>query len=221
MCGRITITAKQEILEDRFYAKAAENFKRQYNAYPNHDRYKLPVVTNEDPEHITLRYWGILPVWWTRDKRGLINIKHETLRDKSTFRKDLTARRCLVLADGFYEWKGERGQKTPYHIRLKGGEPFAFAGLYEENKLDDRAIDTFAIVTTAPNELMALIHNRMPVILCREDEHEWINPDTTPEQALEILDRPVASDAMESYVVSQNVNNPGYDNEDALHPVRE
>ena len=74
-----------------------------------------------------------MPVWWTWDKRGLINIKYETLRDKRTFHKDLAERRCLVLADGFYEWKGAKGGKVPYYIRLKGGEPFAFAGVYEEN----------------------------------------------------------------------------------------
>ncbi len=215
------MATEQEIMEARFHAKGVENIERHYNAYPNHDEYKLPVITTEDEQYITMRYWGLLPVWWTRDKRGLINVKHETLRDKPTFRKDLTERRCLVLADGFYEWKGERGHKTPYYIRLKGGEPFAFAGLYEDNKRHDKTIETFAIVTTTPNELMKPIHNRMPVILSKEDEQEWINPDTCLEKALEILDRPLAADAMEAYAVSKKVNIPGYDREDVLNPVRE
>ena len=215
------MATEQEIMEARFHAKGVENIERHYNAYPNHDQYKLPVITTEDEQYITMRYWGLLPVWWTRDKRGLINVKHETLRDKTTFRKDLTERRCLVLADGFYEWKGERGHKTPYYIRLKGGEPFAFAGLYEDNKREDKTIETFAIVTTTPNELMAPIHNRMPVILSKEDEQEWINPATSLEKALEILDRPLAADAMQAYVVSKKVNIPGYDREDVLNPVRE
>jgi putative SOS response-associated peptidase YedK len=221
MCGRFTITTNQEIIEARFHAQAVGRIGRHYNAYPNHDQYKLPVITTEDPAHIALRYWGLLPVWWTRDKRGLINVKHETLRDKRTFRKDLAKHRCLVLADGFYEWKGERGRKTPFYIRLKGGEPFAFAGLYEENKRDGRTIGTFAIVTTAPNTLMASIHDRMPFILSQEDEQAWVNPESSPEQALEMLNRPLTADAMEAYAVSTRVNNPAYDQADLLRPVME
>jgi putative SOS response-associated peptidase YedK len=121
MCGRMTIATEQEILEARFHAEAVEKIEKRYNAYPNHDAYPLPVITVEDPEYITMRYWGMVPVWWKRDTRGLINVKYETssslkalrslngLRDKNTFRKDLAERRCLVLADGFYEWKGEQG----------------------------------------------------------------------------------------------------------------
>ena len=99
----MTIATEQEILEARFYAKAPEKIESHYNAYPNHDKYKLLVIIVEDPEHITLRYWGIVPVWWKRDTRGLINVKYETLQEKKTFHKDLAERRCLVFADGFYE----------------------------------------------------------------------------------------------------------------------
>lgn len=219
MCGRITITTKQETLETRFHAHAASPIERHYNAYPNHDQYQLPVITTEDPAHITLRYWGLLPVWWTRDKRGLINVKYETLRDKRTFRKDLADGRCLVLADGFFEWKGEKGRKTPHYIRLRSGEPFAFAGLYEANRLDGKPIGTFAIVTTTPNALMVPIHNRMPVILSPENEDAWVNPGTSPEQALEVLKRPLSAAAMAAYPVSRKVNNPGYDKADVLEPT--
>lgn len=221
MCGRLTITTTQDILEERFDAVAVEELRQHFNAYPNHGQYKLPVITNDDPDHITLRYWGLLPVWWSRDKRGLINVKYETLRDKHTFNKDLTESRCLILADGFYEWKGEKGRKKPYYIRLKSGEPFAFAGLYEANKLDGRPIETFAIVTTSPNALMAPIHNRMPVILSPDDEPVWIDPDTSPEGALEILSQPLSADVMEAYAVGNNVNNPRNDSEDLLKPVHQ
>jgi putative SOS response-associated peptidase YedK len=103
MCGRMTIATEQEVLEARFQATAVEKLEKRYNAYPNHDKYKLPVITVDDPKHITMRYWGIVPVWWKRDTRGLVNVKYETLRDKKTFHKDLAERRCMVLADGFYE----------------------------------------------------------------------------------------------------------------------
>jgi putative SOS response-associated peptidase YedK len=219
MCGRMTIATEQEVLEARFHAQAVEPIAKRYNAYPNHDKYKLPVITVEDPEHITMRYWGIVPVWWKRDTRGLINVKEETLRDKKIFQKDLTERRCLVLADGYFEWRGERGHKIPYHIRLKSGEPFAFAGLYEENTINGTPMGTFAIITTEPNELMRTIHTRMPVILSKDAEAEWINPDTAPEQALEILAQDIPATTMEAYEVSKNVNRPTYDKADLLLPA--
>jgi putative SOS response-associated peptidase YedK len=215
----MTIATEQEMLAVRFHAEATENIEKHYNAYPNHDKYKLPVITEEVPDKILMFYWGILPVWWKRDQRGLINVKYETLRDKNTFHKDLAERRCLVLADGFYEWKGEKGHKTPYHIRLKTGEPFAFAGVFETNKVAGRELENFAIITTAPNELMSSIHNRMPVILNRDAEAQWLNPDTTPEEALDILAEPVPAEDMEAYQVSNKVNRPTYDNADLLLPI--
>jgi putative SOS response-associated peptidase YedK len=211
----MTVATDQEVLEARFHAEALEKIPKHYNAYPNHDHYKLPVITEEDPEHIALRYWGLLPSWWKCDERGLVNIKYETLRDKKTFHKDLAERRCLVLADGFYEWKGEKGHKTPYYIHLKSGEPFAFAGLCEENELAGKSIETFAIITTEPNALMSTIHARMPVILNRDAEADWLNPDTSPETALEILSDPLLANSMEAYEVSKNVNRPGFDRPEA------
>ena len=187
MCGRITIENDEQILRARFNVDAIEPFTKKYNAYPNHDAYPLPVITEEEPDRVSLRYWGMVPVWWKRDQRGLINIKYETLRDKRTFEKDLRERRCLVLANGFYEWKGVQGQKVPYYIRLKSGEPFAFAGLYEENKIDGKPMQTFAIITTKPNDLMQPIHNRMPVILEPRNEADWLNPDMSEDGALDLL----------------------------------
>lgn len=217
----MTIATEQEVLEARFHAQATEPIEKRYNAYPNHDRYKLPVITVDDPQHITMRYWGMVPVWWKRDTRGLINVKEETLREKKLFHKDLAERRCMVLADGFFEWKGERGHKIPYHIRLKSGEPFAFAGVYEENEINGIPTSTFAIITTEPNELMRPIHHRMPVILSKDSESEWLNPDTPPEHALELLTHDIPAGAMEAYPVSTNVNRPTYDKADLLQPIAE
>jgi putative SOS response-associated peptidase YedK len=219
MCGRMTLATEAEKLAVRFRAQPTETIGKHFNAYPNHDKYRLPVITEEEPDKILMFYWGLVPVWWKRDERGLINVKYETLRDKKTFHKDLAERRCLVLADGFYEWKGEKGKKTPYHIHLKTGEPFAFAGVFETNKLEGKELDNFAIITTEPNELMAPIHNRMPVILNRDAEARWLNPDTSPEEALEILADPVSTDAMEAYTVSSKVNRPGFDRPEARERV--
>jgi putative SOS response-associated peptidase YedK len=219
MCGRMTLGADEEVLALRFHVDVTGDLVKRYNVYPNHDKYKLPVITEEDPDKISMFYWGLLPVWWKRDQRGLINVKYETLRDKKTFHKDLTERRCLVLADGFYEWKGERGHKTPYYIHLKTGEPFAFAGVFETNKVDGTELQNFAIITTAPNELMQPIHNRMPVILNRDAEASWLNPDTSPEDALDILADPLSAAEMEAYPVAPNVNRPTYDRPEARERV--
>jgi putative SOS response-associated peptidase YedK len=219
MCGRMTLATEEEVLAVRFHAEPTQTIGKHFNAYPNHDKYKLPVITEEEPDKILMFYWGLVPAWWTRDERGLINVKYETLRDKKTFHKDLAERRCLVLADGFYEWKGEKGKKTPYYIHLKTGEPFAFAGVFETNKVDGKELQNFAIITTAPNELMQSIHNRMPVILNRDAEAAWLNPDTSPEGALEILAAPRSADEMEAYRVSPNVNRPGFDRPEARERV--
>jgi putative SOS response-associated peptidase YedK len=219
MCGRMTLATEEEVLAVRFHAKPTETIGQHFNAYPNHDKYKLPVITEEEPDKILMFYWGLVPVWWKQGERGLINVKYETLRDKKTFHKDLAERRCLVLADGFYEWKGESGHKTPYYIHLKSGEPFAFAGVSETNKVGGKELQNFAIITTAPNELMRSIHNRMPVILNRDAEAAWLNPDTSPEEALDILADPVAADEMEAYTVSSKVNRPGFDRPEARERV--
>jgi putative SOS response-associated peptidase YedK len=219
MCGRLSIATPQDQLEMRFEATAASAIEAHYNAYPNHDRYPLPVITASEPDRITLRWWGILPRWWTRDRRGLINIQHETLRDKKTFSQDFAKRRCLILADGFYEWQGDKGNKTPYYIHLASSEPFAFAGLYEDNVVDGQPLSAFAIITTTPNEVMAKVHHRMPVILDRSDEKRWLHPDTSLEAALAMLEHPVSADAMEAYPVSKAVNRPVTDGPHVREPV--
>jgi len=219
MCGRLSIATPKEQLEMRFEASAAGAIEAHYNAYPNHDRFPLPVITAQEPDRIPLCWSGLLPRWWTRGQRGLINIQHETLRDKKTFRQNFAKRRCLVLADGFYEWQGDKGHKTPYYIHLASGESFAFAGVYEENTLDGQPMPTFAIITTTPNEVMAKVHHRMPVILNRGDEKRWLHPDTSPEAALAMLEHPVAADAMEAYPVSKAVNRLGDDGPHLREPV--
>ena len=158
-------------------------------------------------QHVLL---GTLPVWWKRDERGLINVKYETVRDKKTFHKDLAERRCLVLRwMAFRSGKARRVKRRSCHIRLKTGEPFAFAGVFETNKLEGKELQNFAIIQPRPMSFMQPIHNRMPVILNRDAESAWLNPDTSPEEALDILADPVPAEDMEAYIVSSNVNRQG------------
>src|SRR2546428_12761720 len=152
MCGRYSIAIEPAEIEARFGAKYLEAMKPRYNAAPSQP---LPVILNCDPRHVVFAAWGIRPVWMRVAKKdGLINVRFETLRDRPTFHADLSARRCLVPADGFYEWKTGAGKrKIPYRITRRDGKPFAFAGIWEEDS-NDGALPRFAIITTAADSFM-------------------------------------------------------------------
>lgn len=175
MCGRYTIIAKAEEIEKRFNVEVPAGYVPRYNAAPSQI---LPVVTNERPQGISFFHWGLIPRW-AKDKSissKLINARSETLTEKASFKQALKHRRCLVLADGFYEWKKSgKKSKIPHHIFLKSRELFAFAGLWEEYEDDEQnLVHTFTIITTTANSAILDIHERMPVILEREKEQAWL-----------------------------------------------
>ena len=179
MCGRYTITADARQLAFRFGAEPpAAGVAARYNAAPTQ---QLPVIVNAEPTAIQLLTWGLVPAW-ARDKTGgtrLINARLETAAVRPSFRDAWRQRRCLVLADGFYEWQRTARGKVPMRIALKSNEPFAFAGLWEEWRgSGDSALRTFTILTTTPNDLMAPIHKRMPVILRPEQEAAWLDTES-------------------------------------------
>ncbi|OGF74264.1 hypothetical protein A2W57_00710 [Candidatus Giovannonibacteria bacterium RIFCSPHIGHO2_02_43_16] len=202
MCGRFSIGTSQEMLEDYFDAKFEETFKPNYNAAPSQS---LPVILNKDPLHIILAPWGIKPVWLEHSnikrKDGLINIRAETLKEKATFKKDLKERRCLVISDGYYEWKKTDKGKIPYRFILKKQMPFAFAGLWEQNEGEER----FAVITTTPNKMAVKVHHRMPVILNMKEKDAWLDADLDPIKALKMLD-PYPEKEMEYFEVSKTLN---------------
>ena len=135
-------------------------------------------------------------------RKELINVKSETLREKATFKGDLSRRRCLVLADSFYEWTKDRKPKVPYRMLLKSGEPFAFAGIWEDNTAEDGNLSrTFAIITTEANSLIGQVHDRMPVILKKDAERRWIENDITQEKLLSLL-HPFPPTLMKMYEIS-------------------
>src|SRR5882724_10024364 len=152
MCGRFSLTPERETLETRLGARFnAAWIHARYNAAPTQ---VLPAILNTAPRVIQPLRWGLKPAWAQKmgKREGIINVRAETLRDRPTFKKDLLTRRCLVLADSFYEWRREGKHKTPFRILLKTGEPFAFAGIWEENEgSDGYPIQTFAIITTEAN----------------------------------------------------------------------
>ena len=186
MCGRYTIYTKAEALPERFHASVQGDFLTpRYNAAPSQ---ALPVILNTDSAHIVAAAWGFLPSWAKdKDFRPIINARAETVADKPMFRHAFKSNRCLVLADGFYEWQKTEAGKIPYHITLDTEEPFAFAGIWNVLETADKALLTFAIVTTEPNSLMKKIHNRMPVILNPSDEAKWLDPTVEGNDAANLL----------------------------------
>lgn len=228
MCGRFTIFADPERLAERFQASLPESGLRpRYNAAPTQ---QLPVILNEDPSTIQLLQWGLIPFWAKDPAIGsrMINARSETLAEKPAFRAALKKRRCLVLADGFYEWlrstpqaTGRSGQKTaggkqPMRIALASGEPFAMAGLWETwTAPDGSLLRTFTIVTGEPNELVASIHDRMPAILLPEHEAIWLDDAADPAIWRDIL-RPYPAERMVAYPVTRRVNHVANDDPDLV-----
>ena len=219
MCGRYSIAAERQDLEERFGATFSDSslaLTRRYNAAPSQ---ALPVILNREPSHIRLLPWGIHPPWFKRSRSdGLINVRMETLRDKPTFKADLAERRCLVLADGFYEWQKTPGGKVPYRFVVGDGEPFAFAGIWEESLGGAGPRLSFAIVTAPADAVVAPVHNRMPVILPKDVEREWISPSRSPAEALSVL-ADASRVALRAYPVSSLVNRASVDSPELIEPV--
>jgi putative SOS response-associated peptidase YedK len=191
-----------------------------YNAAPGQEQL---AILNAEPDVVTLSTWGFVPEWATgrAGVKPIINARAETVATKSFFRQAFTQQRCLVLADGFYEWQRTSKGKVPYRITLKSEEPFAFAGIWSTiHTADGTEHQTFAIITTTPNDLMAEIHDRMPVILPAEAEQDWLNEQLALEEAQALL-APYPAALMTAYEVSSKVNSPAYNTPDAVQPVGE
>jgi putative SOS response-associated peptidase YedK len=206
MCGRFSI-AGLEGIEERFQLKIEfPDLKPNYNVAPSQD---VPVIVNNGSNQLALFKWGLIPFWGKDPSIGhkMINARAETVDEKPSFKTCLQRKRCLIVADGFYEWKKEGSTKRPHRIILKNKELFGFAGLWNTWKSPTgEIINSCSIITTTPNELMAPIHNRMPVILPREVEQVWLDQGITDSYFLKSLLRPYPADLMIAYEVSAFVN---------------
>jgi putative SOS response-associated peptidase YedK len=231
MCGRYSLFAPTADIEARFDATFAFDFSARYNAAPSQS---LPVITGADPDTIQRMEWGLVPSFAEEKKsHGYINARAETLTEKRSFADAYEARRCLVPADGMYEWVQESGGKQPYRVALPDDALFAMAGLYErweppqrqsglgefgagdEAGGQDEVVETFTIVTTEPNDTVADLHHRMAVILDPEEETEWLTGDT--DTVGELLD-PYGGE-MRAYPISTAVNSPSNDSPEIIEPV--
>jgi len=225
MCGRYTLVHGLKELRDRFeFDPGDAELSPRYNLAPGQ---MAPVVVMENGRRVLrMMKWGLVPFWADDPKIGnrMINARGETVAQKPAFRRLLKRRRCLVLADGFYEWRPVPGRKGkfPMRIHLKKEPPFAFAGLCDTWKSQDGdELDTFTIITTSANEMIEPIHDRMPVILNPEDEDTWLDPDLDDTETLVDLLKPFPPDRMGAYDVSKTVNSPRNDSPECLEPVDE
>jgi putative SOS response-associated peptidase YedK len=225
MCGRYTITVLLNELRERFgFETSLDSLVPRYNLAPTQD---APVIIAGDGNRVLQRMrWGLIPSWADDPKIGnrLINARSETAAEKPSFRAAFRRRRCLVPADGFYEWKKNPGasKKTPMRVIVGDGEPFAFAGLWEtwKNPGGD-PVATFTILTTTPNELLRTIHHRMPVILQRNAEEVWMDAEREDPEELTPLLKPYPSGEMRAYPVSTMVNSPANDTPACLEEAGE
>ncbi len=223
MCGRFTLAATPDELQQAFpwltLPQADDALPPRYNIAPSQP---IPVVANTGEDKLDYFVWGLIPFWAKDPKIGnrLINARGETLAEKPSFKAAYKYRRCLVLADGFYEWETET--RRPYYARMTSGDPFAFAAIWERwQSPDGSEILSSAIITTAPNEVIAPVHSRMPVILSPEDYDRWLTPGDVSSEKLDPLLKPYPSEAMEIYPVSTVVNNPRNDHAACIRPLEE
>jgi putative SOS response-associated peptidase YedK len=220
MCGRYTLTISADKLAEQFRAifSSSLGYSPRYNAAPSQ---KLPVITNQEPGQINLYRWGLIPHWAKDISIGnkMINARSETIIEKPSFKTPFKKQRCLVLADGYYEWKKSGSAKVPFRITLKDEKAFAIAGLWESWR-DEKGeeIRSFTIITTAANPFLAEIHERMPVILPPESTAKWLDNKLSQDEALSLL-QPYPEKNFQVYQVSPMVNSPVNDGPELIKAV--
>ncbi len=206
MCGRFSFVASKEKIQQQLgeNLEVGANLRLNFNVAPTQHAY---VITNDKPEILQYITWGLIP-YWSKDGKNagkMINARREGIESKPSFRVPLRKRRCLVLADSFYEWRKEGTQKIPYRIFMKNGDLLVMAGIWDVWYKDDYAVKSFSIITTPPNKEMSSIHNRMPVLLTNSKSYQQWLSDTSLEEVLGMLNTP-PDGLLDLYRVSEKVN---------------
>lgn len=212
MCGRFTLTTPTKDLATLFDLESVPNLEPRYNIAPTQAVAAVRLTPGAHRE-FTLMRWGLIPSWAKDPGIGnsLINARAETVAEKPSFRTAFKRRRCLIPADGFFEWQKQEKRKQPYFIGLKDYRPFAFAGLWEHwEGGDGSVVDSCTIITTTANERVQPLHDRMPVILQPADYADWLDPNTHVDFLMHLL-RPYAAEEMIAFPVSNVVGNPAND----------
>jgi putative SOS response-associated peptidase YedK len=218
MCGRYSLVPTESIAARFDIQQQQLTLAPRYNVAPSQS---MPVVVRNSPNRLVEMQWGLIPSWSKepRAQFSTINARAETITKSPVFRGPFKSRRCLVPASGFYEWQRTEQGKQPFCIRLKEDDLFAFAGLYDVwQDADGNELYSYTVITTTPNDLVAPIHNRMPVILHRDDEDAWLNKESDSTQLLALL-KTYPADKMEAYPVSRAVNNPANEGAELMQVV--
>jgi putative SOS response-associated peptidase YedK len=223
MCGRYTLTAPGEIVAEIFELVDVPPILPRYNLAPTQEAAVVRVVARGAPRSLAPLRWGLVPYWATDPTIGnrMINARAESVAEKPAFRDSFRRRRCLVPADGFYEWKKLAPRvKQPYLVRRQDRLPFAFAGLWSSWRGPEAGpLETFTILTTSPNDLLRPLHDRMPVILDRRDFAAWLDPANRDAARLQSLLVPAPDAGWEAVPVSRAVNSADHDEPDCIEPL--
>lgn len=224
MCGRYTLRFRAETIAETFGVEVPPTLPERFNIAPS----QLVLAVREKPgsheRKLVALKWGLVPFWADDPEIGsrMSNARSETAATKPAFRSSFRARRCLIVADGFYEWQARDGKKQPYYIRLKSGQPFGIAGLWDRwDKQAGEPIESCTILTTDSNEPMMAIHERMPVVIPPESFDTWLNPAEHDVAKLSRLLRPFHPDEMTAYPVSTLVNNAKQDSAKCVEPLQQ
>jgi len=220
MCGRFVQYTLLPIIKEEFNLKTSEvKLRPSYNIAPTQF---VPTVINEGGNQLEMCRWGLIPSWSRDTSIGnrMINARAETVAEKPSFRSPFKKNRCLIIADGFYEWRKTSSGKIPVYIQMKNGHPFGMAGLFSDwNSPEGDKLRTCTIITTQPNDLLAPIHNRMPAIIGQEHRNLWLDPDINDPVTLTALLGTYPSDEMEMWEVSRVVNSSAHDEPGNIIPV--
>jgi len=216
MCGRFTLRHPRRV---RLWTPTPDLFETtpRFNIAPSQE--VLAITETDAGRELTALKWGLIPSW-SKEPTGIINARAETLEDRASFSDSFQRRRCLIPADGFYEWKKRGKERLPYYFQLKDGDVFAFAGIWDRWRGDGLTVLSCAIVTTTPNELLCTIHDRMPVMLQPESHEAWLDY-RTPVDELKRMLNPYPAEEMKGYPVSTDVNHPAIDDEHLVVEVEE
>ncbi len=221
MCGRFALIVDASVLADVFDVDPPQELQPRFNIAPTQT---VPIIRtgNATPRECALVRWGLVPSWAKDEKMGarMINARGETVAEKPSFRSAVKSRRCLIAANGFYEWVRTADGKQPHYIHFSDGRVFAFAGLWERwIKGEEGPLDTCTIITTTPNDLIAGLHDRMPVILPPKRFAEWLRPQPLAPKRLQEFLVPHPAEGMEAYPVSTYVNKPANDGPECVARV--
>lgn len=222
MCGRYSLSTPGELVAEVFEVEESLALEPRYNIAPTQTAPIVRESRSEDRRVLRSARWGLVPYWAKDPSIGAraINARSETLARMPSFREPFRRRRCLVPADGFFEWQKRGSGKQPYHLTLADGTLFAFAGLYDRwRRAEDEWLESFTIVTAEPNGLVEPIHDRMPVILPRESYSLWLDPGIQATEALESLLSPYPAERMLATPVGSLVNSPRNDSSACIEAV--